>query len=150
MSGLNARLMAAPFVSPTPAGERRQDAMTINPFASARAMLAALRAGEVSASELLELHLARIARYHPALNAIVTPNTERARQQAAEADNARQRGKPLGLLHGLPLTIKDTIDVAGLPTTAGVTARAQAIPEQNSPVAQRVLDAGAVLIEIGR
>ncbi len=146
MSGLNARLMAAPFVSPTPAGERRQDAMTMNPFTSARAMLAALRAGEVSASELLELHLARMARYHPALNAIVTPNTGHARQQAAEADDAQARGEPLGPLHGLPLTIKDTIDVAGLPTTAGVTTRAQTIPEQNSPVAQRVLEAGAVLL----
>src|SRR5579885_917727 len=142
MSGLNARLMAAPFVSPTPAGERRQDAMTMNPFTSARA----LRAGEVSASELLELHLARMARYHPALNAIVTPNTGHARQQAAEADDAQARGEPLGPLHGLPLTIKDTIDVAGLPTTAGVTTRAQTIPEQNSPVAQRVLEAGAVLL----
>ena len=115
-------------------------------FLSARAMLAALYYRKISSSELLEEHLARIARYNPTLNAIVTPNTEQARQRAKEADKALERGEPLGLLHGLPLTIKDTIEVAGLPATAGIAANAKRIPSKNAPVAQRVLDAGAVLL----
>ena len=70
-------------------------------------MLAALREGQVSAIELLELHMERIARYNPQLNAIVIPNEERARRRAAEADAAQAHGESLGLLHGLPLTIKE-------------------------------------------
>jgi len=119
---------------------------TIDGFASACSMLAALREGRVSATELLDLHLERIARYNPQLNAIVIPNEERARQRAAEADEAHARGESLGPLHGLPLTIKDCIEVAGLRTTAGVRSRTETISAENGPVAQRVLDAGAVLI----
>ncbi len=121
-------------------------ATNIDAFASAHAMLAALQAGQISATELLELHLARIARYNPQINAIVIPNEERARQRAAEADAAHARGESLGLFHGLPLTIKDCIEVAGLLTTAGVPERAKAISVENGPVAQRVLDVGAVLM----
>jgi amidase len=82
---------------------------TIDGFASTRIMLAALREEQVSATELLELHIERIARYNPRLNAIVIPNEERARQCAAEADAAQSRGESLGLLHGLLLTIKEWI-----------------------------------------
>ncbi len=119
---------------------------TFDPFASAQTMLTALQAGQVSATELLELHLERIAHYNPQINAIVIPNEEGARQRAAEADAAHARGESLGPLHGLPLTIKDCIEVAGLRTTAGVKARAETVSVTSGPVAQRVLDAGAVLI----
>jgi amidase len=121
-------------------------AAMIDPFASATTMLAAMRAGQVSSTELLEEHLRRIERYNAQINAIVIPNYEQARRRAAEADAARARGESLGPLHGLPLTIKDCIEVAGLRTTAGVVERASAISTQTAPVAQRVLDAGAVLI----
>lgn len=123
-----------------------ETATTIGPFASATAMLAALQAGQVSATELLEEHLRRIERYNAQINAIVIPNYEQACQRAAEADAALARGESLGPLHGLPLTIKDCIEVAGLRTTAGVAERANAISTQTAPVAQRVLDAGAVLM----
>ncbi len=115
-------------------------------FASASTMLAALQAGQISAMELLEFHLERIARYNPQLNAIVIPNEEQARRQASAADEARARGESPGALHGLPLTIKDCIEVAGLRTTAGVKSRAETVSSQNGPVAQRVFDAGGVLI----
>jgi len=121
-------------------------AATIDAFMSAHTMLAALQTGQISATELLEIHLARIARYNLQINAIVSPDEERARQRAADADATYARGKSLGLLHGLPLTIKDCIEVAGLRTTAGVPERANAISTQNGPVAQRVLDAGGVLM----
>jgi amidase len=110
----------------------------LDAYSTATEMLAALRGGAITASELLELHLERIARLNPALNAIVTPDYERAR--------ARARENPVGALGGLPLTIKDSIDVRGLPTTSGDPARADALPERDSTLAARVLGAGGVLL----
>lgn len=119
---------------------------TMDAFASAHALLAALRDGQVSATALVEFHLARITRYNPQLNAIVIPNYEQARQRAAEADAVRRRGESHGALHGLPLTIKDSIEVAGLRTTAGITARAEAVSVAHAPLAQRLFDAGGILL----
>jgi amidase len=115
-------------------------------FATAQSMLVALRTKHISAQELLAWHLERIACYNPELNAIVTFNEEQANQRAIAADVAIARGVLLGPLHGLPVTIKDCIEVAGLPTTAGIPQRAQAISTTTAPVAQSVLDAGAVLL----
>jgi amidase len=115
-------------------------------FAPAHVLLAALREGNITASALLALHLERIARYNPRLNAIVIPNYEQARRRAADADAAQRTGKLLGALHGLPLTIKDTIEVAGLPTTAGIAARAGLISVEHAPLVQRLLDAGGILL----
>lgn len=119
---------------------------TRDAFASAHALLAALREGQISATALVELHLARIARYNPQLNAIVIPNYEQARQRAAEADAARRRGELFGSWNGLPLTIKDSIEVAGLRTTAGIAARAGVISVEHAPLAQRLFDAGGILL----
>ncbi|HLG72427.1 MAG TPA: amidase family protein [Chloroflexota bacterium] len=116
----------------------------MDPFASASSMLAALRNRELSAVELLDDHLKRIDRLNPALNAIVTRN-DAARQAAARADEARARGEERPLL-GLPLTIKDTIDVARLPTTAGLRDRAGAIPDADAPLVSRLREAGAVIV----
>jgi amidase len=117
----------------------------IDCFAPATEMLRALRARQVSAVELLDMHLGRIARYNPALNAIVTPNYEQARLAARVADEARARGEDAALL-GLPLTIKDCIYLEGLPTTGGVPERATLIDEADAPVAARVRAAGAVIM----
>ena len=87
-------------------------AIQIDPFATASQMVAALRDREVSAVELLELHLRRIERHNPALNAIVTPDYDAARVAAANADTTRAEDGA-GRLLGLPLTIKDSIDVRG-------------------------------------
>ncbi len=114
-------------------------------FASARAMLEALRAKEISSVELLELHLSQIERENPAINAIVTPDYERARRTAQEADAARKRGEDRPLL-GLPLTIKDCINVRELPTTSGVRARARAIPAEDALLVARVREAGGVIM----
>ena len=115
-------------------------------FASAGATLAALREGRIAATALVEFYLARIARYNQDLNAIVIPNYERARLRAAEADAARGRGESFGPLHGLPLTIKDSIEVAGLRTTAGIAARAGVISAEHAPLAQRLFAAGGILL----
>jgi amidase len=116
----------------------------LDPFSSATDMLRALRERRVSAVELLELYLARIARYNPALTAIVTSN-DNARRDAVAADDARARGADRPLL-GLPLTIKDCIDVAGLRGTAGVPTFADRVPTADAPVVARLRASGAVIV----
>src|SRR5437667_632913 len=117
----------------------------IDAFATAVDMLAALRARRVSAVELLELHLKRIARLNPALNAIVEPDFERARLDALEADARRGRGEDAPLL-GLPMTLKESINVRGLRTTAGMSTWKDFRSEHDAPVTTRVKGAGAVVM----
>jgi len=117
----------------------------VDGFSSATAMLRALRAKQVSAVELLELHLDRIERLNGPLNAIVIKDYDRAREAAKAADTARARGED-GKLLGLPLTIKDAIDVKGLPTTCGVVERAQTYPEHDARLVASVRAAGAVIM----
>ncbi|MCH8108902.1 MAG: amidase [Chloroflexi bacterium] len=114
-------------------------------FSSATAMLQALRDRRLSAVELLDLHLRRIERFNPTLNAIVIPDYDNARKVAEAADAARARGED-GPLLGLPLTIKDCIDVEGLLGTAGVEQFAGRIPESDSRLAARVRKAGGVIM----
>lgn len=86
---------------------------------TAREMLADLAGRKISASELLEAHLAANARAHPKLNAVVATDVDRARRDAKTVDEARAGGEKLGALAGLPMTIKDGFDVDGMPATAG-------------------------------
>jgi amidase len=123
-----------------------QPLTTMDAFASAHALLAALRDGQISVTALVEFHLARIARYNQELNAIVIPNYEQARRRAAEAEAAHRRGESFGPLHGLPLTIKDSIEVAGLRTTAGLAARAEIISVEHARLSRRLLAAGGILL----
>ena len=117
----------------------------IDPFATATEMLAALRAGQVTATELAELHIRRIERHDTALNAVVVRDFERARHQARAADQAAARGELHPLL-GLPITLKESINVAGLRTTCGVPEWASAMAEWDAPMTQRTRGAGAVLL----
>src|SRR5713226_2695545 len=118
---------------------------TPGPFVSATAMLDALDTKQVSAVELLQLHLERIARHNPALNAIVVSDFERARAQAEAADAARSRGGR-GALLGLPMTLKESINVKGLRTTVGVPDFARFVSEHDAPATTRVRAAGAVVM----
>ncbi|MGI5129013.1 amidase family protein [Pseudonocardia sp. CA-107938] len=86
---------------------------------TAREVLADLAARRVSARELLDARLARHEAVHPVLNAVVQTDVERARQEAAAVDEARARGAELGPLAGLPITVKDCFDVAGMPAVSG-------------------------------
>src|SRR6185436_18042519 len=117
----------------------------IDPFASAIDMLAALRARRVSAVELLELHQSRIARHNPELNAVVEPDFERARRDAEAADARRARGEDAPL-SGLPMTLKESINVRGLRTTAGMGEWKDFRSEHDAPVTQRVKGAGAIVM----
>ncbi len=119
--------------------------VAIDAFGTVRGMLAALDARRVSAVELLVGHLARIERYDKALNAIVVRDFERARADAAAADAARAGGARHPLL-GLPMTLKESMNVSGLPTTVGVTAWAAFVSQHDAPVRERTKAAGAVLM----
>ena len=115
-------------------------------YSSARAMAAAVAAKEISARELLELHLARIARVNGDVNAVVSLDEERARGGAAEADQRLARGEPVGPLHGLPHAFKDTHEVAGWRTTFGSPLRADYVPKRDDLVVERIRGAGVVTI----
>jgi amidase len=116
--------------------------------ASAGDLARRIAAREVSASEVVEAHLARIEAVNPAVNAIVRVLVDEARAEASAADRRVAEGGPLGPLHGVPITVKENIDMAGLPTTWGVPALAGAIAPADAPVVERMRAAGA--IPIGR
>src|SRR5438552_2920474 len=117
----------------------------IDSFASATEMLATLRARRASAVELLDDHVRRIARFNPTLNAIVEPDFERARREAADTDARRARGEDAPLL-GLPMTLKESINVRGLRTTAGMPFWKDFQSEHDAPITTRVKAAGAAVM----
>jgi Asp-tRNA(Asn)/Glu-tRNA(Gln) amidotransferase A subunit family amidase len=110
--------------------------------ASALEVGAAIRASEVSATEVLELHLERIAEVNPRLNAIVTLCEDDARAAAAAADLATERGP----LHGVPFTVKDSIATAGVRSTAGSRLLSDFVPKRDATAVARLKRAGAVLL----
>jgi amidase len=111
--------------------------------------LAAMIAGkEVSSTEVIDAHLLRIERVNPQLNAITRVLGDEARAAAKAADAALASGEPLGPLHGVPLTVKQNIDLAGCASDHGVPAFAEAISPVDAPVVERMKAAGA--IPIGR
>ncbi|HVW85562.1 MAG TPA: amidase [Bryobacteraceae bacterium] len=113
---------------------------------SATAMSRLIRDGQLSARELLEAHLERIDRLNPKLNAIVTLDVDRARRNAATADEAQARGEALGPLHGLPVAHKDLQPVKGMRTTFGSRIFQDFIPEEDSLLVGRIRKAGAIAI----
>src|SRR6185312_3476401 len=115
-------------------------------FRSARALAQAIRAREISAVEVVEAHLSRIAAVNPALNAVVQLTDQTARQQARAADTALVRGEPLGPLHGVPFTVKDVIETAGVVCAAGLPERASFIPARDATVVARLRAAGDILL----
>jgi amidase len=115
-------------------------------YSSTMQLAAAIRAGDMSAVEVLEAHLAQIDKYNPALNAVVTLDAARARERAREADEALARGEVWGPLHGVPFTLKDAHATAGLRTTTGFPPLADYVPHEDSTVTARLKAAGGVLI----
>ncbi len=112
---------------------------------SALTLTKAIQDKKISSIELLEYFIERYQRLNPEINAIVATNFKQARKKAADADKALANGKILGPLHGLPMTLKDNLEIAGMPTTYGSELYAEHMPEQNADVVQSVLDAGAVV-----
>ncbi|MDR7166654.1 amidase [Nocardia kruczakiae] len=114
-------------------------------FQSAEEILAALRAGEVTSVELTEDAIARIEREDTGINAICVPTFDRARAAAQRADRARARGEDRPLL-GVPVTVKESYDIAGLPTTWGMPQHANYIPSEDAVQVSRLEAAGAVIL----
>ena len=103
-----------------------------------------IRTKAISATELLEHYLERVATYNPALNAIIHLDADGARLRAGEADDALARGENWGPLHGVPITLKESFDVTGTPSTWGQPALRDNIATRDSVLAARLRGAGAV------
>lgn len=115
-------------------------------FASAIELAEIIRSRKVSATEVLEAHLAQINQHNPQLNAICTLDAAHARTLAQQADAASARGESWGVLHGVPITVKDIFETAGLRTTAGYLPLKDYIPAQDATVVARLKAAGAILL----
>jgi amidase len=100
-------------------------------YRSAEELTAALRAGEVTSVELTDEAIARIEDHDTAINAICVPDFDRARAAARGADQARARGEDQRLL-GIPVTVKESYNIAGLPTTWGMPAYANYLPAEDA------------------
>ena len=114
-------------------------------FSSTTQLAAAIRAGGVSATEVLEAHLAQIATNNPTLNAVVTMDAEQAHKRAREADEALARGEIWGSLHGVPFTLKDAHATAGMRTTTGFPPLDH-VPQADSTVTARLKAVGGILL----
>ena len=115
-------------------------------YQSAVSMVEALRRREISSRELTEAHLARIEEVNPAINAVVLLDAEGALATADERDRESAKDESRGPLHGLPITIKDSLETAGMVTVAGTQGRAGVVPEYDATVVARLKEAGAVLM----
>ena len=130
---------------PMPKSINAAQALDCFPFGSASAQVAALRARKISSVELLQAYLHRVDRLNPALNAIVVFDRAAALKQARAADRAVSSGAPLGLLHGLPMTVKESFDLRGHPTTMGHPQLKHHVAMQDALAVQRLKAAGAVI-----
>jgi aspartyl-tRNA(Asn)/glutamyl-tRNA(Gln) amidotransferase subunit A len=110
------------------------------------ALASALRAGETTAEATTERCLQQIADQNPSINAFITVLADQALAQAREADRERAAGRDRGPLHGVPISVKDIIDVAGVPTTAASRVREEHVAVLDATVVRRLREAGAVFV----
>jgi amidase len=114
-------------------------------FGAATRLAGEIRDRGISCLELLDFYLARAERHNPALNAIVAWQVDAARQRARDADAALAKGEVWGPLHGVPMTVKESFNLAGLPTTFGNPLWKDNIAASNAVVVDRLLQAGAII-----
>jgi Asp-tRNA(Asn)/Glu-tRNA(Gln) amidotransferase A subunit family amidase len=117
-------------------------------FLSAVSMAEQIRRKRLSPVELVESHLTRIEELNPRLNAFVQVDAEAARRQARVAEEAAGKGEKLGPLHGVPLSIKSSIEVAGLRCESGSKLRAGFVAAQDAPLVSRLRQAGAIILGV--
>lgn len=113
---------------------------------SASTLAAMISRGDLSAVEVVEAHIARIEQVNPTLNAVVAKRYDAARTEAQEADRRRAKGELLGSLHGVPVTVKDAFDTAGVISTGGTKGRANYVPGQDATAVARLRAAGAIIL----
>ena len=114
-------------------------------FRTAGDLARAIAAKEVSSREMLEVFVARVERFDASVHAVITLDIERAEAAATAADAATARGESNGVLHGLPVTIKDAIETAGIRSTGGAVELMQHVPERDAPAVARLRAAGAIV-----
>jgi len=117
-------------------------------FLSAVEMAQQLRQKKISPVEIAEAHLAKIGRLNPKLNAYVHVDPKLVLRAAHAAEAAVSRGEVHGPLHGVPISIKSSIDVAGMKTEAGTCLRAGFVPEHDAPLVERLRKAGAIVLGV--
>ncbi len=115
-------------------------------FASATETAGRIRKKEISPVDLVEAYLAQIDKLNPRLNAFVQLDEEGARRAARDAAEAIAQGEDLGPLHGVPISIKSSIEVAGLRCEAGTRLRAGYVARQDAPLVARLKRAGAIVL----
>ena len=120
--------------------------MTESTYRTASTLLAQLDSGETTSVELVNHYFARMAQFNGQLNAVVQQHQALALQAAAQADRARQEGRRMGLLHGLPCTIKESFDAQGWLTTSGAEHLKDNRASQDAPAIARLRAAGAILM----
>jgi Asp-tRNA(Asn)/Glu-tRNA(Gln) amidotransferase A subunit family amidase len=120
--------------------------MNVFPFSTIQQTAQAIRSKSISPVEVLEAHLKTVEASQPVLNAFVHLDAAAARRQAHAAEAAVSNGSPLGRLHGIPLTVKSCIDVAGWPCPAGSLLRKDYVPKHDAPLVARLKSAGAILL----
>ncbi len=120
--------------------------MTDLTYASTMQIAQAIRNREVSSEEVVRAHIKRIEAVNPALNAVVLQTAEQAIDEAKAADKRLSRGENNSPLHGVPMTIKDSMDTAGVVTTGSTPGRVNYVPERDATVVARLKQAGAILL----
>ena len=119
--------------------------MTDVTFKPAAELAQLIRDRQIGCLELLDHYLERVSRFNPQLNAIIVQDTDRARERARQADAALARGEVWGPLHGVPMTCKESFNVAGLPTTFGSPQLKDNIATEDALAIQRLKAAGAII-----
>ena len=117
-------------------------------FLSASQIAEQIRNRKISPVEVVKAHLARIEKLNPKINAFVHLDEERALQQARDADAAVMQGRRLGPLHGVPISIKSSIDVAGMRCEAGTKLRPGYVAAADAPLVTRLRNAGAIILGV--
>jgi amidase len=113
---------------------------------SATSLAQLIRSGQTSSREVVEGHLARIDSVNGAVNAVVEVRADEVLAAADAADAALKSGEPLGVLHGVPFSVKTNLDVAGYATTEGSSALADVVAAADAPIVEKMRDAGAVML----
>ncbi len=121
----------------------RQEALT---SLSATELATMIACGDLSSVEAVEAHIERIERVNPGLNAVVVKRYDAARAEARQADERRANGEVLGPLHGVPITIKESLDLIDTPSTFGLQSRGSILARQDDLYVARMRKAGAIIL----
>jgi amidase len=114
-------------------------------YRSAKQLASLIRQKKVGCLELLNHYLERIESYNARINAVIFMDIKAARKRARAADRALAKGEMWGPLHGVPMTVKESFDIVGMPSTWGVPEYRDNYPKKNAVVVDRLCTAGAVI-----